>query len=431
MQGMNPLRHALKDFVSSMPGSSRAPTDRFSGMNKTHTVYSNSPNVDASPLDASHDQQKFQPPTKPQLHHEIKFVFVMGLEGTGHHYLHSILQQSPLRFQLQQWKLLRPLTTLSLSLWNDANHMGLFNAWCRSHHKYHYSKHQENEVVNITRIVHNVAHQMQRLEKQIQGALEGDTRSGTHYINHTRTNFQSFAPFKSIGFDHFALSDTGSNVLYIPVNVLTYTAKSGMMSYPNYFPPCRGSPDLHLWYQACALASVQCQHLYLFRSLTDIVESSLQRNLTQDIATAMTLEYHAALSQIVVQLTQFPYQTKACLGLFEPDSNSTAIHLQESDRPNHEQDQSTVSSTRVWRNETMGILRNLFGWNWPSVQGDTQKSNNHDFEAYMRSLYHPPSPKNATRLIQVHHLPWWNSLQSLQHQALALCRQNANRLRQE
>jgi hypothetical protein len=183
------------------------------------------------------------------------FVFLAGLEGTGHHLYEKLYQEESTKlkdiFNDGEIRLRDDLTKLQFSLYNDrAPEQALFSGHLG------YLKGQIH--VNGTMIFDSIVQQLRATNRKVLYWLD---------------KISIDSPWRVGGGPTSTATYNATNVTFpIPLNGLSARGY-GMMSYPNYLLPSRPLqyPDLHLLYRACVAANVSCGHVYLHRDPAAII----------------------------------------------------------------------------------------------------------------------------------------------------------------
>lgn len=96
-----------------------------------------------------------------------------------------------------------------------------------------------------------------------------------------------------------------------------------MASYPNNVHRCRSLeyPRLDLFYDVCRDAGIQCGHMYIYRDPSDVVQSTTaKRHYNPGSATAMQL-YTTMLDVIFAQFTKYASTNYGCFGFYDETLN--------------------------------------------------------------------------------------------------------------
>lgn len=206
---------------------------------------------------------------------ETKFVYFVGIEGTGHHLIRDIVSKSPTAKRL------------------DA--LGLADT--------HYNLARTNKQL--------------KLQMPLPESLPNNTCASI-YTNSTYPLFLEL--LTSIA------NKTRNQTVTIPVNCVD---RGTFASYP--FGPrrhsCFKNPDIDLFYQACNEVGVACEHVYLYRDLYSVIASTtMKRRFNSSVLNAILL-YTYILKYLYTALSNHSSKLTACLGVLEPDaSNDTVWH---------------------------------------------------------------------------------------------------------
>lgn len=211
------------------------------------------------------------------LQNSTRFILVIGLEGTGHHLIGRIIKNSP-RFHYLKEVGIYPdlLANLHVSL-SNTDKTGMWNLQC------------SNAIDTI---------EIGEVTKRVVDALQDIHQAAAS--NNKNTHHEVLVPINSV--------EVGDDKHWF-----------GEMSYPNFGGGCRflNTPNIHTWYEACAQANVDCQHIYLHRDASEILESTtIRRHFNPHIFHATHL-YKAMLDGISADLATFSAHTWACVGFYE------------------------------------------------------------------------------------------------------------------
>jgi hypothetical protein len=183
------------------------------------------------------------------------FVFLAGLEGTGHHLYEKLYQEESTKlkdiFNDGEIMLRDDLTKLQFSLYNDrAPEMALFTG--------HLGYLQRQIHVNGTMVFDSIVQQLHATNRKVLYWLDKISIDSPWRVGGGSPNSSTYNMVNA--------------TFPIPLNGLSARGY-GMMSYPNYKLPMRPLqyPDLHLLYRACAAANVSCGHVYLHRDPAAII----------------------------------------------------------------------------------------------------------------------------------------------------------------
>ena len=332
-------------------------------LNKDETSSKSQP-----PSDKAVSSLKFQslnpPPSYSRSHRHrraavpdgLSFVLVLGLEATGHHLVWKIVDGSPTFAKLVKLGI-HPNKTEQLlrALWRGytAPTEALWSATCQRN-----KRGQRFPSPNVTQLQTTVVEILQSIQQTYDRQQQVQNLRG----------------------------------LVVPINVLEIDGDAGQISYPNFAGPCRplSYPNLHVWLEACTLAKVECQMVYLYRHPYSVLASTMKRHFHADWMQAIHL--HTTQLQILhSQLTALPPQSILdCWGMYY-----------------EEQDGST--SPFSWRNSNMG---QLLGW-----------TNRTAFEGFVETVYHPPKSLNVPKLLKElqPYQPYLETLLHVHERVVQLC----------
>lgn len=217
----------------------------------------------------------------------IQFIFVVGLEGTGHHLHQRIVQASPayyrIRHALNDYQ--KEIKELHASLFNRVNGTGLWNLPCNKR----WTKKQQDIDKERRRRQEHVAFLLKRIFHQVP---------------------------------------VTTKPLHFPVNTLSVdrrdTMMYGMSSYPNWSGPCRAQqyPRLSWFYEACAMASVDCRHLYLYRDpLDSLYSTTIHRPFNTNLSQGIALYESIVHDSLIPDLTKYSNHSLGCVGFYSDDDN--------------------------------------------------------------------------------------------------------------
>ena len=226
-----------------------------------------------------------------------RFIFFIGLEGTGHHLLKGIVSQSPSVDRLRQLQIHYDLTIpLQESLHHEKYKNGLFNVHCQTNEK----------KINTTETFNRVVTVLQQINTKAKTGEDRQLPDGN-------------APrhVDDRGYTH------PSRIMSIPINTLQASSSSGEMSYPNYHGDCRklNYPNLDLFYKACEEAQVDCAHVYIYRNPFSILKSTTvnrDHNSNQKLA---AIHLYTSLQNVISnQLHDYADKTVGCMGMLDGDT---------------------------------------------------------------------------------------------------------------
>ena len=326
----------------------------------------------------------------------VKFIFVIGLEGTGHHLISEIIKASPSTKRLEALQIHPFLTSqLSISLFDYQTFDGLWDAHCkggmtqipsihplptinRDHlrkqsmgreksgtsQKSSGSQRQLAEIPRYLQRPGNTLNVKKRLEKVVT-TLENIK---------VRTNNETSPVTVAVNPWH-------------PTEILR-SIDVGMMSYPNFRGSCRklNYPNLDTFYQACEIARVDCEHIYIYRDPYSVLQSTIRRGMNTDTVEAIHL-YTSHLHIIFSQLHAHSSRTAGCFGLFDEN----------------------LSTVELWE-----PLSQLYGW--MDIKA---------FEGHLETIYRRPTPmtpEQRRNLVPSKLDPVMDSLKQIHRNVMQLCR---------
>jgi hypothetical protein len=266
--------------------------------------------------------------SKHPVNSSMTFLFVIGLEKTGHHLLESIAEHSPMKQRLSKLVTRQEQNLLHRHLFSHQIADGLWNAHCLG---------QDVDTI-FTR--NKIAALLQTIELRMR-------------------------------------NESSPHLIY-PINTLEENGDEGygMISYPNFWGPCRflAYPNLDLWYEACDMAHVDCKQVYLYRNPYAIVESTVSKEQHPTMLHAIHM-YTSMLHISSNHLQVYANRTIGCFGFFENNTTSS-----------------------WWE-----AVRTLWGWS---------EDRRADYGRLMKELYRPPPPPPtnaslATKDFELYMRPLW------------------------
>lgn len=195
-------------------------------------------------------------------HGKNTFVFFIGLEGVGHHLLHSLWKEMPFYQRLSE-ETVQSLTGINEHLMKR----GLTVTDC---------SHPQDQMVNTVELVDTLADLLKEANKL--AGVDDD------------------------------------QPLMLPINTI-----SKMVSYPTLRKKCWNIdyPDLAKIYTACEEAGVMCSHVYLYRDPYALVHSTtINRGFNKNALQAIK-EYQTMYSVATAQMFSFPDRTLGCWNLLQ------------------------------------------------------------------------------------------------------------------
>lgn len=301
--------YSSNNNISQSPGidGDGAVSTIISSLEKTRTF---TPTPPLTPLKSNNAAAIALPPKREDKSAAVRFLFVIGLEGTGHHLLQNMATYSPAIDQLREMHIYPQMTkrlgkllygdplpppepsghhigsvATPPSLWGsmDSCAAGGNGATFESHQHDHRgggTPSVEESMIELLKVIERKA----RSAQEEEGNDQQDQRMVT-----------------------------------IPFNVLRtlYT----MASYPHLQGPCRGLkyPDLDVWYHVCERAGVKCEHVYIHRDPYEILYSTnVNRKNNRNKTPLYVIHlYKSMLSIIYAQLSAHSDRTVGCYGMFE------------------------------------------------------------------------------------------------------------------
>jgi hypothetical protein len=232
----------------------------------------------------------------------VRFVFTIGIEGTGYHLVQSMVmaKQSPLLKRLKQVKIYPELTrrmshllytqrrgntTRPTTLWGSmtacGNQRGIGLV--------------EDQLVDVLQTIECMA-------KNATMNTMGTSSGGASQLKQRQQ----------------------PPIISIPFN--TMTTFPSMVSYPHMMNSCRQLeyPDLDIFYQVCDRANVQCEHMYIYRDPYEVLYSTtIKRNFNRNVQLLPIIHlYKSMLKIIYTQLVDHASRTIGCFGMFERGQES-------------------------------------------------------------------------------------------------------------
>jgi hypothetical protein len=206
----------------------------------------------------------------------VSFVFFVGLEGTGHHFMKTLISSSPDINRLKELDIENYGRKLRRHLFNDDKQNGLWNAHCNDN----------PEEVDVAESHDKVVEYLSKINRMADG-----------------------------------------EEITFPVNLVREKGY-GMVSYPNFKGSCRSLnyPNLDHFYHACDVAGVECKHAYIYRDPYSVLASTtLKRNMNQKHMLKAIHLYTSLLQIMNSQLQDHSDRTAACLGFYEPNISTDEV----------------------------------------------------------------------------------------------------------
>eukprot|EP00977_Amphora_coffeiformis_P005068 scaffold1068_cov167-Amphora_coffeaeformis.AAC.26 len=190
----------------------------------------------------------------------VQFVFVVGIEGTGHHLLRKFVKESPSVARQDVLGMRNDTYNLQSLLYPQ----GLWDAVCNTHRD-----------INVSLLYRRLVDQLRLVRQRAQG-------------------------------------DQAQTIM---LNV-----ERNMISYPTDMGECRHMhyADLDALYTACDEAKVLCGHVYLYRDPYDVIRSTATTRKFNPTILSATKLYYSMLNIIYAQFAAHPDRTLACWGLYDP-----------------------------------------------------------------------------------------------------------------
>ncbi|KAG7370093.1 hypothetical protein IV203_027839 [Nitzschia inconspicua] len=314
----------------------------------------------------------------------LEFIFSIGLEGTGHHLMASVIKNSPDLVTMKSWNLLDSVEKATVALFNQNDLSGIWNMPCNEENMYAKSgrkwyltrRYQNNEQLVVAFDTVKKHRKLVALLKNIQIIYDNKTKSSNH-----------------------------PEPLRVPLNSVGFVKRTGMMSYPNFRSKCDipPYPVLELLYSACADAGVQCSHVYIHRHPLDVLKSTTVKRPYNSPGMVYASHLYTSLLKVMeTQIVRFPDQTRACFGFFDHQGAA----------------------------EWQTTLRDMWGW---TTQNQTDA-----FDAFIRATYRKPSTfyrstsdnivaEEVEGLFPVKHIPFLQVFLKAHEQTLEACRQSLQR----
>lgn len=206
---------------------------------------------------------------------ETKFVFFVGLEGTGHHLIRDIAFKSPTTKQL-------------IALGLDETH-----------------------------------YKLAKTNKQLMLKMPAPGTSNDTICNSmsNETTYQLFVDLLTT-----IASKTSTPSITIPVNC---RGRGTFASYPFNIKrrPCFDIPNIDLFYRACNQVGVACEHIYLYRDLYSVIASTtVKRKFNRSVRFSILL-YTSILEYLYTAFSNPLSKLTACWGVLDPGAtNDTVWH---------------------------------------------------------------------------------------------------------
>jgi predicted transcriptional regulator with HTH domain len=237
---------------------------------------------------------------------KLIFLFFMGLEGTGHHLITRVIEQSPIFDKIVELDIHTLYTSqLQGSLYNQATQKGLWNAHCFQPKPNGTSS--SNAVVDVSSKEQRVIDIVRKIRQRVAAHRPATTT--------TKTDRRIVVPLNAL--------DTRFRLSY------------GMVSYPSFVGHCRplAYPNMDLWYELCYQLQheahekeddygidTECNVVYLYRDPARIVRSTARRKFYKTTVLPAIHLYKSHLSIIAAQIIANPQKIKGCYNLLSTNS---------------------------------------------------------------------------------------------------------------
>ena len=228
--------------------------------------------------------------TNNNSNHGPTFVFIIGIEGTGHHFIYELLSKSPNK---------KYLTELGICGQKGDRQKG-----------------KTSDLYKLSALLSNAHHT--GVFDMPSTAKKGIDAAG-HYIKIIellKTMHQKFNDKRPQKNDTF----------YIPINA-NACASASMISYPNFTGKDRPLQNFNLdmFYNACTDANVDCKHIYIYRDPYDVLKSTTtKRHFNEDTFHGIKL-YTSELQQIHSQMISYPDHNLGCFGFLDVNGHTSNV----------------------------------------------------------------------------------------------------------
>mmetsp|Transcript_5468 Transcript_5468/g.13711 ORF Transcript_5468/g.13711 Transcript_5468/m.13711 type:complete len:434 (-) Transcript_5468:39-1340(-) len=229
------------------------------------------------------------------------FVFIMGVEGTGHHFIESLLERSP-NMKRMDW----------LGLCKRRSHASQRTrspVATGAGELFHLSAQFFDSFKN-SQAIFNPA-KKSRADLDIKSRYD----AGVELLKSTHQKFVAQSGVK----DPWAQVSRGHDEpFHVAINANS-CGRGSMLSYPNNVGPDRALQNfnLDLFYDMCTDAKVQCKHTYIYRDPFDVIKStSMNRDFNSNTYNSIRL-YTSVMQQIHSQMVSFPEKNLGCFGFLD------------------------------------------------------------------------------------------------------------------
>lgn len=384
-------------------------------------------------------------------HSYVTFVFVMGLEGTGHHLISALADKAPATEWLRRAGIHPNMTfELGLTLTDDDTYDGLWNVHCKttgsmtaiggtsstkkslnpylvqrakiagigrllssslpvsSASNITYSHSVTVGETTTTTLANSTVKQPRDLQATInhRGNIEPDVTTLMDRVVHAMRHIEDMART----YHETEQSVTPSTAKTLLVNTWDSSSipgwdRVGQGSFPTFKGDCRklNYANLDLWYEACTLARVDCRHVFLYRDPYAILKSTTARRRFNPTMLSAIHLYTSHLSVIMALLAAHPDKTIGCWGLLDASPLSSK---NDEDLPGG------------WTN-----FYQLLGW-------DTHQ----EFQDTLAPIYHPSRTNNSMsdeekkQVVSDKLAPYLRSFYRRHEATIALCQQEVSLL---
>ena len=211
------------------------------------------------------------------------FVFIMGIEGTGHHFISELLSHSPNMIKMQELGMCH-------TVWGE----------------------RDNEFFKLSTQFLNAGNGLFDPSKRNKNSLDAGTRYDTavDLLGTIRRKVNIWRQEKQV--------DNVDTEYHVAINANSCNAPT-MMSYPSYIGPDRPLQNLNLdvLYNACADAKVKCKHVYIYRDPYDVIKSTTRnKHYNSNIFDSIRL-YTSVLRQIHSHMVSYPERNLGCFGFLD------------------------------------------------------------------------------------------------------------------
>lgn len=238
-------------------------------------------------------------------------VLFVGLEGTGHHFIKSLLDHSPNMMQMKKLGVCSgyggELGSLSYQFFHGKEGPGgMFNPPSNSEGSLNDAFDARDKFDQVVDILGNIK------QKCIESQQQKKQR-----MNHATTINVPSSPDQAN--DTTTAIDSASSLPLHQFNIVINTHGPSNLSYPSYKGPDRAMQLLNLdvYYNACRDARIRCRHAYIYRDPYNVLESTTgHRHFNGDALEGIRL-YTGILHQIHSQMTLHLDKNIGCFGFLD------------------------------------------------------------------------------------------------------------------